>query len=198
MTSNERREKWENYWYHYKWHTWLGIFAVFCVVFTIFEFTTHKKIDFNITYIGDYMNGEGLAKMLETEYSDVIGDINNDGLIRVEVNNIYTRENVEAKGDLQFWQRVDMDLVNAESYIYLVDEHILEQFISRGANGVIKTDKGYKPYIDVTENEILKPYLPKDKRVYLCVRKYFENNNDEMIKRVEEKSLELIEKIMVK
>ena len=144
------------------------------------------------------MDYEGLSEAISTEYKDLIGDKNNDGKIKVEVNAIYTSENISHDSDLNFWQRIDIDLVNGESFIYLIDEHLLSSFVERGSNGVIKTKDGYLPYIDITENEFFKPYLPKDKKVYLCVRQYFAQNNDKKIKDVEEKSLLLIEKILEK
>lgn len=198
MTKNEFNEKWENYWYHYKWHTLAGIFVAICLIFTISDFATRDKIDLDLTYIGDYMDYEGLSTALATEYDDVITDFNNDGKIKVEVNAIYPTGNIAQESDLNFWQRIDIDLINGESYIYLVDEHLLESFVERGANGVIKTKDGYLPYIDISENEFFKPYLSKDKKVYLCVRKYFSQQTDEKIKTVEEASLRLIEKILEK
>ena len=198
MTKEEFNEKWDNYWYHYKWHTLGTIFIVFCLVFTIFEYFGRKPSDFDITYIGDYMNYEGLAADITENYSELIGDINGDGVFKAEINAIYTNENIAHDSNLEFWQRIDMDLINGESYIYLVDEHLLKSFMERGANGVIKTKDGYVPYIDVTENPYLKKYLPGDKKVFLCVRKYFEYDAGEKIKKVEEKSLEFLEKILEK
>ncbi len=198
MTREEFNEKWENYWYHYKWHTLLGIFVAFCLIFTVADHITRKASDFDITYIGDYMDYEGLSAAITRDCGDLIGDINNDGVIKTEINNIYTTENLASDSDINLWQRVDMDIINGQSYIYLVDEHLLNAFMERGANGVIKTKNGYEPYIDITDNEFFKPYLPKDKRVYLLVRQKFQGKIDEGIKKVEDASLLLIEKILEK
>lgn len=198
MNKNEFNEKWENYWYHYKWHTLIGIFVLICAIVTVNDFATRRNTDFDLTYIGDYMEYEGLAAAIAKDYEDIIGDFNGDGEVKVEVNPIYTSENIAHDSDLNFWQRIEIDIVNGESYIYLVDEHLLKSFIAKGFNGVIKTKDGYLPYIDVSENEFLKPYLPKDKKVYMCVRKYFQQQTDEKTKNVEEKSLELMEKILEK
>ena len=196
MTREERREKWENYWYHYKWHTILAIFVTVCALYTVFDYTTRQSSDFDLTYIGDYMNYEGLSEALVANYPDIITDANGDGKIKVEVNAIYTSENIAYDSDLNFWQRIDIDLVNGESYIYLVDEHLLDAFIKRGANGVIKTADGYVNHIDVSENKFLKEFLPKDRKVFMCVRKYFADGADEKTNLLEERSLKLIEKIL--
>lgn len=198
MTKEAFNEKWENYWYHYKWHTLIGIFVAICLIFTVSDYASRNSIDFKMTYIGDYMDYEGLAAAIEENYRDVITDKNDDGKLKVAINNIYTAENVAHDSDLNMWQRVDIDIVNGQSYIYLVDEHILETFVGRGANGVIKTKEGYKPYIDVSENEFLKPYLPKDKKVYLLVRQKFQGKIDKDIEKTEAESNLLIEKILEK
>ena len=181
MTKEEFNEKWENYWYHYKWHTLIALFVVFCIIFTVTDHLTRKANDFEITYIGDYIDYEGLAGAVTEKYGDIIGDINGDGIVKTEVNNIYTAKNIAYDSDINLWQRVDMDIINGQSYIYLVDEHLLSAFMERGANGVIKTKDGYEPYIEITDNEFFKPYLPKDKKVYLLVRQKFQGKIDESI-----------------
>lgn len=198
MTKEEFNEKWENYWYHYKWHTLIALFVAFCIIFTVTDHLTRKANDFEITYIGDYMDYEGLAGAVTEKYGDIIGDINGDGVVKTEVNNIYTAENIAYDSDINLWQRVDMDIINGQSYIYLVDEHLLSSFIGRGANGVIKTKDGYEPYIEITDNEFFKPYLPKDKKVYLLVRQKFQGKIDESIEKIEDASTLLLEKILEK
>lgn len=196
MTKENFNEKWENYWYHYKWHTIGLIFVLICLAYTVFDFATRQSSDFDLTYIGDYMNYEGLSEALCQRYPDIIGDVNGDGKIKAEVNAIYTNKNIAHDSDLNFWQRIDIDLVNGDSYIYLVDEHLSESFMKRGANGVIKTKDGFVPYVDVSENKFLKEFLPKDKKVYMFVRKYFQDGTDERTRSLEERSLKLIEKIL--
>ncbi len=196
--NKEFNEKWENYWYHYKWHTLLGIFIAFCLIFTVADFVTRNSNDFKMTYIGDYMDYEGLSAAMTEHYGEVIGDINNDGKIKIAINNIYTSENIAHDSDLNMWQRVDLDIVNGQSYIYIVDEHLLEAFIARGANGVIKTKSGYEPYIEITDNEFFKPYLARDKKVYLLVRQKFQGKIDKDIEKIENASLLFIEKILEK
>ena len=61
MTKETFNEKWENYWYHYKWHTLIGIFVAICLIFTVSDYASRNSIDFKMTYIGDYMDYEGLA-----------------------------------------------------------------------------------------------------------------------------------------
>ena len=46
MTKNEFNEKWDNYWYHYKWHTFIGIFVIICILVTINDFATRRNTDF--------------------------------------------------------------------------------------------------------------------------------------------------------
>lgn len=194
MKIGSFREKWENYWYHYKWQTWLGIFLVFLVVFTIGDIKSKNVSDFYITYIGDYMDYEGLSAKISENYSEIIGDENNDGKITGTVKNIYTNPKVPYDRDLDFWNRIDIDIVNGESYIYLIDDYILDAFLKRGVNGVIKTNDGYSSYIDISEHEFFKEYLPKDRKVYLLVRKQFEKP-DEKVKKAEDKSIIILEEI---
>ena len=46
-------EKLENFWYHYKWHTIAGLFAVICIVILTFQLCTKTSYDVNIIYAGE-------------------------------------------------------------------------------------------------------------------------------------------------
>ena len=79
MTKKEFKLKWENYWYHYKWHTWVAIFVIVLIFYTVFEFTQTAKKDVTITYMGSYADYEGIALSIEENFHDVIEDVDKDG-----------------------------------------------------------------------------------------------------------------------
>lgn len=43
---------WDNYWYHYKWHTIIGLFCIFIVVFCVVQTINDPKDDIIVAYCG--------------------------------------------------------------------------------------------------------------------------------------------------
>lgn len=46
--------KLDNFWYHYKWHTIVGLFLIFVVTICSFQMCTKEKYDVHILYSGSY------------------------------------------------------------------------------------------------------------------------------------------------
>lgn len=195
MTSKEFKKKWENYWYHHKFGTWVGIIIVFALIMTGVEISRNIKCDTTVTYLGMYADYAVLSDELEEHFSDVIEDVDKNGDINVNSRNI-TPTSQPLEGDLVFWQQIDLDFVGGDSYLYFVDETVYNQLKDRGLLGEIQTSDGPSYYIDITENECFKDLIYSDERLYLCVRKGFENEENESVLKTKEIGEKILEKIL--
>lgn len=195
MTKEEFKKKWENYWYHHKFGTWVAIFLVACVIYTVVEISTRTPKDMVITYMGTYADYIGIAEEIQKNFNDDIKDINSDGKKHIAVTEILTANN-HFEGDMAFWQRADISFINGESYLYFVDEGIYHILKNRNCLGKIETKEGKVEFVDVTENELFNKYLYGDTKLYLCVRKNVGTNAKKEIKLMEENSRKVLEKIL--
>lgn len=80
------RQKWNNYWYHYKLHTFAAVIAVALVSFFVYDMVTKEEYDISIMAITNTMNTvmEYPEDQL-AEWSDCIEDINGDGKQNVSI-----------------------------------------------------------------------------------------------------------------
>lgn len=197
MNNNDFKKKWENYWYHYKARTWVIVFVVLALLYTVFEYTTTDRNDLNITYIGKYADYKGIAKELEKNYNALIEDVDKNGELTVGAYSLLvTSEHVE--GDAAFWQRVDINFLNGESYLYFVDKSVYEHLKKRNSIGKIKTSEGNTLFLDVSDNEYFKPYIKNGEPLYLCVRNSSLSEKDGKVYKMEQNSRKILEKILEK
>ena len=195
MTKEEFKEKWENYWYHHKFGTWVGIIVFVFLAFTAFEYFTKKEPDMIITYLGTYGDSQKIAEEIENSFSNVIDDINNDGEKCVSADKIITNPQ-NFQGDLAFWQSVNINISTGESYLYFVDERIYEMLKVKEVTDLINTKDGAVEFVDVTESKYFKKCRGEDHKLYLVVRKDYGANITKKAKLMENNSKKVLEKIL--
>lgn len=192
MEKSEFKKKWENYWYHYKARTWVIVFVIALLGYTVFEVISTSKSDITLTYIGKFADYAGIESEIEESFKNDIEDIDKDGKIKAYVTEILaTSEHFE--GDMMFWQRIDVSLLNGESYIYLVDQTVYDYLKERNSLGKLVINGEEKDYIDVTENKYFKKYIFDDEKLFLCVRKEFSQTPSDKVILNENNSKKIIE-----
>lgn len=55
MNKASWKEKWENYWYYYKIHTWVGLFILISVGYMVLTTPHNKPTALSVTFIGPVM-----------------------------------------------------------------------------------------------------------------------------------------------
>lgn len=78
MPFGIEQKKWENFWYYYKIHVFVGIFAAILVIVTIRDCMTNISPDVTLAYTGPFLGTEQVDAF-QKEFSAVIQDVNNDG-----------------------------------------------------------------------------------------------------------------------
>lgn len=197
MTKKEFKKKWENYWYHYKTRTWVIIFVIIALCYTVYEYAATDTNDMTITYIGKFVDYKAIAAQMEADYKNILEDADGNGIIEIGTADILASSE-HFEGDMLFWQRIDINVLNGRSYIYLVDEPVYEYLVPRRLLGKIQTPEGMVDYIDVTENEYFSEYISGEDRLYLCVRGEFEEVPDKEIVTMDSNSKKVLEKILEK
>ena len=81
--------KWENFWYHYKWHT-LGIAAaVIVLTVLIVQLATRPKYDYQVMLVTQNSLIYGEEKVMAEELAKYGRDVNGDGKVTVSVEAVY-------------------------------------------------------------------------------------------------------------
>lgn len=165
-------KKWENIWYHYKWRILAGIFALFCVIYTVAEFSGRNKNDVSVTYLGTNVDEIKLEEKLSEYFSDIVEDINKDDKKVFDAVSILYSSKLE--GDMAFWQRVDLDLASGKSYFYLVDESVFNMLKERGSIIPFNIKEDERTYfVDVTESKYFEGCFNGNEKVFLTVSRAF-------------------------
>ncbi len=138
-------QKLENYWYHYKWHTLLGIFVLILGVICITQCAGKSEPDAMVMYAGRIKNmlipsKDSRDKSLE---DDVLAeDYNGDGEKKVEVfqliipiTNIdgeYEYDDEVALTNNSERQRMYTEVTTGNSVVYLLHPFLYEEVKSMG------------------------------------------------------------------
>ncbi len=127
-------QKIENYWYHYKWHTIIGVFAFVIALICITQCAKKVEYDAMIMYAGNFKIAEEYReKTLENIMSE---DYNGDGEKLVSVFQLVL--NIAGKdGEYEYFdpvaqneeiQRLEIELSAGDSVIYILHPYIYEQY----------------------------------------------------------------------
>ena len=81
--------KWfDNYWYHYKWHTIVGAFVAVFLVIVIGQMASKEKVDVYIMYAGPKSFTPAVIHEIEDAFEDIMPDLNGDGKKIVQFTDI--------------------------------------------------------------------------------------------------------------
>ena len=98
------KERLENFWYHYKWHTIVGALAIAICAVLIAQIKTTPKYDIDMIYAGGYTfsrletDGEVPYNTALKSLARVVTDYNGDGEVHINLNDHYvlTAEEITA------------------------------------------------------------------------------------------------------
>lgn len=88
----------DNYWYHYKWHTVIGVFALIVVLICTLQMCTKEQTDVNILYAGSYSFVESGGAELSSAIGAVMPkDYNGDGRKQAGISSLYVLSEAQVK-----------------------------------------------------------------------------------------------------
>ena len=97
------KEKLANYWYHYKWATIAGVFAVALAAFFIYDMATKEKYDFEVLFATTaYYNSEAVSETFEAA-DRYATDLDGDGTPNVSVLYVNMDAELADSGDPNYY-----------------------------------------------------------------------------------------------
>lgn len=121
-------KKWfENYWYHFKWHTIIGVVAAIMLVSFAYDILSKEKFDSTITIVGKaYISDEQRERLCEiAEQYEV--DRDGDGKVNVDVVAIGFPEDDDTGMNAQVFMaaqtRFSVEMTDGESMILIMDDY---------------------------------------------------------------------------
>lgn len=140
------KEKRENFWYYYKWHTLIGILVILVVVYAVKTSVGSKENDLFMVYVSDMVVNSDSSDMLEKDLkdNDILKDVNGDGekvfyldtmIVSMEDNN----------NDMAVMQKLQVYMMAGEQSLMLVHKYIPEDY-----DGAFEDISAYASEDDVT------------------------------------------------
>ncbi len=119
------KQKWSNYWYHYKFHTIAIIFVSIIVLVSFWNIIFREKFDATFTVISE-KSFEGSVDIFKKGFNDIIIDYDNNGKKAVDVTTIQlaVKENSEMTPQMMQMNRTKiLGMLSAgETFLFLLDQ----------------------------------------------------------------------------
>lgn len=186
------KEKWDNYWYHYKLVTWLAVFAVFVVGWFVKDIFFGPKYDLVVNIASKYTFSainEDMGKDAATYAEDYDGN----GKRAVQVSEMQVNYDGTGSNDqaTMVGEQKILAVLNAgEDMVFILDGQTYDQLIGSNDGKTIFADlsalypdlpelvQGDKVLIQQTELGKEWRMNAVDSELYLCVRKIEGNVKD--------------------
>lgn len=130
------REKWDNYWYHYKWLTIGMAFVVFVVGGILWSFFFHEKYDTSFSIYTEYPFSNA-QELLEPPLTQLAYDYDGNGKVTLDLQ-VYqiageSNEQTMAPAVRQANSaRLAANLGTGKYYLFLLDESGYENLVAQG------------------------------------------------------------------
>lgn len=126
------KEKLENFWYYYKWHTVIGAFFVFFAIIAVYQLVSKESVDTYVLYAGPRSLTADEIEEVEGAFRQFSPDLDGDGKKNVVLTDIVmlTSEQIEENKRLAAESGVD----------YYVDLEYMAQMKSNFATQIAAGD----------------------------------------------------------
>lgn len=129
------KEKWNNYWYHYKFWTWAGVFVLVVGLVIVVQLLTKTDYDTRIVL----STTDNLAES-QSAYEDAFNqygvDINGNG--SVDIGSVYiqvTTNYIDGMYEVAANMTISLQLSNSENTLYLLDEGVYQYILYGNSAG---------------------------------------------------------------
>ena len=204
------KEKWDNYWYHYKLVTWLAVFVVFVVGWFVKDIFFGEKYDLVINIASKY-TFSAINEEMGSDAAQYAEDYDGNGKKSVQVNEMQV--NYDGTGGTNQTTMVGeqkiLAVLNAGvDLVFILDKQTYDQLIGSNDGETIFTDlsehypdqpelvQGDKVLMKQTELGKKWRMDAVDSELYLCVRKIEGSVKDDQETREEyEDALNIVDHI---
>ncbi len=142
------KEKIENFWYHYKVHTIVGLLLVFCAVALLAPTSERKKPDLKMVYFSDIPIASQSKEEVNSDLTknSVVRDINGDGEVLIYFDEIVCPFDADAQMDEVTMSKIQTVAYAGDHTLLLAHEYALEDYDGSYADISHKAKKGDKTY----------------------------------------------------
>lgn len=131
QVDEEKKKKWDNFWYYYKYHVLGGVFALFCLFIFIRDLWTRVDYDYTVGFLGEYSLSEEDSESLQKWFEENGEDLNGDGEVQVQIAD-YPLPDGETGSDPQFFvanqTKFMADIQEGTSMLFFLNEGNYERF----------------------------------------------------------------------
>ena len=182
------KQKWKNYWYHYKGTTWMTVFILVLVVWFIHDMFFSPKPDLSIG-IATYTGVSYFTEDISEDLGAYAGDYNEDGQVLISASESYFNME-DAEMVSAYYQKFIAEISGGSELVFILDDFTYDVVLDNTEGesmfidfGELYPDVDYieGDKIDITEHPLgTLWHLPSlgstelegygDRRYYLCVR----------------------------
>lgn len=160
------KQKWENFWYHYKLMIFGVLFLLLILWMGIYYSVTSIKYDYEIIYVTSKV-WQGDQQAFKDAFSKYGVDINGDnkvnvGITQITMPKVKDPENIEL--DSAMIQKLALEIVGRDSSIFVFDDHTYDYIDKTFGTG--KENKKIKLFSLL--NEIYQNKNTKNDRFYIA------------------------------
>ena len=193
------KEKSENFWFHYKWHTLGAIAFVIIAVICVIQLMGRTPYDMKVVLFTHTAVGDTHTELLTDYFEEYSADLNGDGEVKVQLLNC----TIDDKGyDLQYkntiYTRI-LGIINAEdqAMIYIVDDKAIDYFNTHvGGESFFATEPEALPEAFYTATRYGEDsYLPENLKIACRRLKGTLLEKNERAAAVYDESVKVIDKI---
>lgn len=120
------KEKWENYWYHYKTRTLLGAVILLSAVYAFVQCAADVKPDLTIAYISYTYADLAMFEENSGALAKAAGDANGDGKTLAMLDPMVLGNSPDLRQDGLILQKIQLSFIVGEDRLYLLDPEVLE------------------------------------------------------------------------
>ena len=182
------KQKWKNYWYHYKGTTWMTVFILVLVVWFIHDMFFSSKPDLSIG-IATYTGVSYFTEDISEDLGAYAGDYNEDGQVLISASESYFNME-DAEMVSAYYQKFIAEISGGSELVFILDDFTYDVVLDNTEGesmfidfGELYPDVDYieGDKIDITEHPLGALWHLKslgstelegygDRRYYLCVR----------------------------
>ena len=135
-------EKWENFWFHYKWHTIAVVFITVALAIIITQCATRTKYDLKIVYFTYKPVLEAQTVPMAEYFENYAEDINGDGETNVQIINCsLSNENSDTQYKNSIYSKIQSIIVSDYSALHFItDKDSFEYFeVFNNSGGIFES-----------------------------------------------------------
>lgn len=186
------KKKWENYWYHYKWHTIAGIFALVLLFIFVKDFVTKERFDGTVMVATSHFVDDVRYEKLEETLEQYFTDIDGNGEVNLSIVPIFLEGGQQGEPtDPQHAYAMQMKMVaeisTNPSMIFIFDDGFTNLFIEQGLLRDLSKDFPDNPLVDgktwdITQSEIAQETFISEYHAQVGSRFYVSMTTGEQVK----------------